>query len=69
MENPKSYESAIEELQEIVAAMESGELRVDDLADKVERAAALVSFCRKKLMATDKEVQAVLEDLKGKSNG
>jgi exodeoxyribonuclease VII small subunit len=69
MENPKSYESAIEELQEIVAAMESGELRVDDLSDKVDRAAALVSFCRKKLMATDKEVQAVLEDLKGKSNG
>jgi exodeoxyribonuclease VII small subunit len=66
MSDTMRYEDAITELQEIVASMESGELPVDALSDKVGRAAVLIAFCRKKLLATDQEVQAVLDDLRGR---
>ncbi len=38
-------------------AIESGELDVDALTDKVKRASELIAFCKEKLTRTDKELQ------------
>ena len=48
---------------EIVSAIESGELDVDALTEKVKRASELIAFCKEKLTKTDKELQKILEDI------
>ena len=51
------------ELEAIVASIESGELDIDALTDKVKRASELITFCKDKLTKTDKELQKLLEEL------
>jgi exodeoxyribonuclease VII small subunit len=58
-----SYREAIDEIDEILAEIESDELDVDTLAPLVERAAALVENCRERLASTDVKVRDALEAL------
>jgi exodeoxyribonuclease VII small subunit len=58
-----TYTSAKKELEAIVASIESGELDIDALTDKVKRASELITFCKDKLTKTDKELQKLLEEL------
>ncbi len=58
-----TYATAKKELESIVESIESGELEVDALSDKVKRASELISFCKEKLTKTDKELQKILEEL------
>lgn len=58
-----TYEQATEELQQIIADIESGEISVDILSEKVKRAAELIAFCKEKLTSTENDVQKILEDL------
>lgn len=58
-----TYASAKKELEAIVASIDSGELDVDALTDKVKRASELITFCKDKLTKTDKELQKLLEEL------
>lgn len=58
-----TYTSAKKELEAIVASIESGELDVDALTNKVKRASELITFCKDKLTKTDKELQKLLEEL------
>ena len=51
-----TYESAMEELQDIVNQLQAEAVKVDDLSAKVKRAAELVSFCREKLRKTEEEL-------------
>ncbi|MCC7317794.1 MAG: exodeoxyribonuclease VII small subunit, partial [Bacteroidales bacterium] len=44
-----NYTDAFEELQIIVAEMEKGEITVDQLSEKVQRAAVLIQVCKEKL--------------------
>ena len=44
-----TYSEAKKELEAIVAAIESGELDVDALTEKVKRAFELIAFCKEKL--------------------
>ncbi|MFA7493049.1 MAG: exodeoxyribonuclease VII small subunit [Proteiniphilum sp.] len=59
----KSYTEAKKELETIVTAIESGELDVDALTEKVKRASELITFCKEKLTKTDKELQKILDDI------
>ena len=65
MENEMTYTAAFEELQQIVADMEDGEITVDDLAVKVKRAAELIKICKLKLTSTEEDVNAILKELEG----
>jgi exodeoxyribonuclease VII small subunit len=65
MENEMSYTAAFDELQQIVADMEDGEITVDDLAVKVKRAAELIKICKQKLTSTEEDVNAILKELEG----
>ncbi|MCR9171058.1 MAG: exodeoxyribonuclease VII small subunit [bacterium] len=61
-EQPK-YTEAFEELQQIVADIEDGEISVDELSIKVKRASELIKICKEKLSATDSDISKILENL------
>jgi exodeoxyribonuclease VII small subunit len=58
-----NYSEAFEELQQIVSAMEEGQIGIDELAEKVKRATELIRICRLKLTSTEGDVQKILKDL------
>lgn len=57
-----SYATALEELEKILADMESNELDLDTLSEKVKRAAFLTKLCKTKLRSTTEEIDKILED-------
>ena len=58
---PASYEDALAELERLVAAMEAGQLPLEQLLDSYRRGASLLDYCRQRLEAVEQQVQ-VLED-------
>lgn len=66
MSTEKKYSEAFEELQQIVADIEGGEISVDELSSKVKRAAELIKICKKKLSSTEEDVNAILKELEEK---
>ena len=63
MSEPINYTTAFEELQQIVQEIETGEISVDELSDKVKRAAHLIKICKLKLTTTEDDVNRILNDL------
>jgi exodeoxyribonuclease VII small subunit len=59
-----SYKDAVKEIEEIISKIESGELNVDQLTDKVKRASLLLDICRKKLKTVDEEISRIIEGMK-----
>lgn len=57
------YTEAASELEQIVQDIENAEISVDELSEKVKRAAELIQFCNKKLTQTEEDVQKVLNDI------
>lgn len=60
-----TYESAYQELKQITAEIESETISVDQLAEKVKRAAELIAYCQEKLRATEAEVGRIIEQMEG----
>lgn len=58
---PTSYEAASAELERLVAAMEGGQLPLDQLLDSYRRGVELLAFCRARLKAVEDQVR-VLEE-------
>ena len=44
-----TYGEAISEIEEILEQIETGDLDVDELSEKVKRVSVLVTLCREKL--------------------
>ena len=63
MNELQGYQEAFEELQLIVREIEDGDISIDQLSEKVKRAALLISICRKKLNETEADVTQVLNEL------
>lgn len=59
----ETYNEAIEKLHTIVADIESKELDVDLLSEKVKEATRLIKRCKDKLYQVDEEVKKILEEL------
>ncbi|MBR4433164.1 MAG: exodeoxyribonuclease VII small subunit [Bacteroidaceae bacterium] len=59
-----SYEQAIQQLDEIVRQIETGELGIDQLTAQLKRAQELITFCRDTLYKTDEEIQQLLQNEK-----
>jgi exodeoxyribonuclease VII small subunit len=59
-----SYQDAVREIEETIRKIESGELNVDQLTDKVKRVSALLEICRKKLKIAEEEIVKIIEGLK-----
>jgi exodeoxyribonuclease VII small subunit len=58
-----SYAEASAELDTILDDIESGQIDLDLLAEKVERAAALLALLRQKLAATETKVTKITSEL------
>ena len=63
MKEQPNYAEAFEELQQIVSEIEEGQISVDELSEKVKRAAALINICKTKLTSTEEDVDKILKDL------
>ncbi|MFA7043227.1 MAG: exodeoxyribonuclease VII small subunit [Bacteroidales bacterium] len=59
-----SYNAAMQEVEQILAALEKNNLDVDEMSQKVKRAAELLQACKQKLYQADAEIQAVFENVK-----
>ena len=63
MEVNLNYESAYRELSEIAKEIEQESVSVDVLAEKVKRAAELITYCQTKLKATESEVNKIIAQM------
>ncbi len=63
MDETPTYTEAFEELQNIVSEIEQGEIAVDELSEKVKRAAYLIKICKSKLTSTEEDVNRILKEL------
>lgn len=63
MNKENNYSAALEELQTIVGEIEDGQISVDELSEKVKRAAVLIKICKSKLTSTEEDVAKILKDL------
>lgn len=58
---PASYEAALEELEQLVAQLEAGQLPLDQLLVRYQRGAELLTYCRARLEAVENQIK-VLEN-------
>jgi len=68
MEKKETYNEALEKLRVIVEDIESGELDVDILSEKVKEATRLIKLCKEKLFKADEEVKKILDELNSVEN-
>lgn len=61
-----TYSQAIEELEKIINDMESENINVDVLTEKVKRASHLIKFCKGSLRTTEEEVKKALSEIEEK---
>ena len=58
---PASYEAALEELEQLVQVIESGQLPLEQLLTGYQRGAELLAFCRGKLDAVEQQIKVLDE--------
>ncbi len=58
---PASYEAALQELEQLVAQLESGQLPLDQLLSGYQRGAVLLGFCQQRLQAVEDQIQVLDE--------
>ena len=52
-----TYKEAIDQLEKIIAKIDSNEVEIDTLVEDIKQANDLISLCRAKLNRADEEVQ------------
>ena len=57
-----SYSKAVDEIEEILAKIEQGDLDIDELTRNVRRVTSLLKQCRIKLRKTEEEINRILEE-------
>jgi len=62
----KNFESALEELEQVVEQLESGELSLEDSLSAFEKGVGLVRFCNQKLNEVEKKIEMLVRDKEGK---
>jgi exodeoxyribonuclease VII small subunit len=58
---PVSYEAALQELEQLVGSIESGQMPLDQMLAGYQRGAALLAFCRGKLEAVQDQIKVLDE--------
>ena len=56
---PSSYDTALQELEQLVAKLESGQLPLEQLMAGYQRGAELLKFCRDRLEAVEAQVKVL----------
>ncbi len=57
------YSKSIKRLEEIIEKIESEEIDVDELSERVKEAVALLKVCKDKIEKADMEVKRVVDEL------
>ena len=60
-DQPASYEAALQELEQLIAQIESGQLPLEQMLSGYHRAAQLLGFCRSQLEAVQEQVKVLDE--------
>ncbi len=60
---PASYEAAVQELETLVANLESGQLPLDQLLVSYQRGAELLAFCQSKLQQVEQQIKVLDEGM------
>ncbi len=68
MRNPQNsvvmtYESALEELENILRSLQEGQVDIDSLHAKVERAEALLVWCKQRLRSVEGQLNNLSESV------
>jgi len=58
---PASYEAALEELEQLVGLIESGQLPLEQLMTGYQRGAELLAFCRDRLQSVETQIKILDE--------
>ena len=61
--NLPGYADALRELDSILRELESSDVDVDHLAERVARASTLIALCREKISTAQVQIQQVTADL------
>jgi exodeoxyribonuclease VII small subunit len=62
----KKFEVALEDLEQVVEQLESGELSLEDSLAAFEKGVGLVKYCNQKLNEAEKKVELLVKDKEGK---
>ena len=62
MKKEETYSQALARLQQIVAQIDNGELEIDQLADKIKEANAIIALCNDKLTKADEEIKKLSQE-------
>ena len=63
MNNPLNYTAAFSKLEGILEELETGKVQVDELAEKVNQANALILICEQKLRESADKTEQLLSGL------
>ena len=58
-----SFQTATQELEEILKKLDGDDVNIDSLTIDLERASKLIEWCRERLEATRHEVERIVTDL------
>ena len=61
-----NFETALEDLEQVVEQLESGDLALEDSLAAFEKGVGLAKFCNQKLNDVEKRVELLLKDREGK---
>ena len=58
----ETYSQAMERLEKIVRQIDSNELEIDELSEKIKEANEIKAFCAGKLTKADREIEKLLQE-------
>ena len=58
----ETYSQAMARLETIVRQVDSNELEIDELVEKIKEANEIIAFCSEKLKKADAEIEKLLAD-------
>ena len=56
---PETYEAALQELEQLVGRLESGDMPLEQLLTGYQRGAELLKYCREKLAAVENQIKVL----------
>lgn len=62
MTKKETYSQAMERLEKIVRQIDSNELEIDILGEKIKEANEIIAFCTEKLTKADTEIEKLLQE-------
>ena len=60
MQEELTYEQAMQRLEDMARQMESGKIRIDEMAENLREAQKLMKYCHEKLYEAEKNCKSLL---------